>query len=349
MVLVYGGRGRTCGALPRGVVPRLAAARASRQYDAWAFWVPKGKAIYFFDGLDDAPLHDHAERVVSAAPARSSTPPPSTRWGARTSSRCTCSSGSSSSAPSRAAAGLLHGRTPPRGSSGLLFCSSWSCLASASVCWPLRPTSSSTSSSRRGTSARPVAPRRGGLAARRGRGAARGWRRTRSARASCSRRACSPRRSSSRGRAAGRGSLAASLGVGLAVLPWRLWTSRHDIVVGRAVAVRPTGVSAAHSASRSTFSTRTHAGRCCLSSARSRSCAAAVWGDRRLAAYVGVLVAVGLFAGGVWSTVGFPELAITADESGNPIVRYTGSIVFLAAVAVPLLLARRSGERREEP
>ena len=76
-------------------------------------------------------------------------------------------------------------------------------------------------------------------------------------------------------------------------------------------------------------------------------CAAAAWGDRRLAAYVGVLALL-LFAGGVWSTVGFPELAITADESGNPIVRYTGSLVFLAAVAVPLLLAS-VWRGREEP
>ncbi len=73
--------------------------------------------------------------------------------------------------------------------------------------------------------------------------------------------------------------------------------------------------------------------------------AAAAWGDRRLAAYVGLL-ALGLFAGGVWSTVGFPDLAITTDESGNPIVRYTGSMVFLAAVATPLLLSSvwRGGE-----
>ncbi len=73
--------------------------------------------------------------------------------------------------------------------------------------------------------------------------------------------------------------------------------------------------------------------------------AAAVWGDRRLAGYVGLLALL-LFAGGVWTTVGFPELAISADESGNPIVRYTGSIILLAAVVTPLLLASvwRGGE-----
>ena len=43
-----------------------------------------------------------------------------------------------------------------------------------------------------------------------------------------------------------------------------------------------------------------------------------------------------------------PSSPISADESLNPIVRYTGSIIFLAAAAVPLLLAR-SGEENEEP
>ena len=238
-----------------------------------------------------AGLHDDAEPVVSAAAARSSTPRRSTRWAGRTSSRCTCSSGSSSSAPSRAAAGLLHRHAP-----------AW-------LLWPplllvlvvprfgerlhgrLRPTSSWTSSSSSRHCSLALWLRDAArLAARRGRGAARRCGATRSARASSSLRACSPLRSSPRGRAAGRGSLAASLAVGLAVLPWRLWTARHDIAVRRAVVVRPTGYGAP-SASRSTSSTRTHAGRCCLSSARSRSCAAAVWGDRRLAAYVGVLAA----------------------------------------------------------
>jgi hypothetical protein len=65
------------------------------------------------------------------------------------------------------------------------------------------------------------------------------------------------------------------------------------------------------------------------------------------AGYVGLLGLL-FFAGGVWSTVGFPELAITADESGNPIVRYTGSIILLAAVAIPLLLTS-VWRRSEEP
>jgi hypothetical protein len=135
-----------------------------------------------------------------------------------------------------------------------------------------------------------------------------------------------------------------SLAVGLAVVPWRIWTERHDISSG----------------APSSFETDRLAGALRLSSdvlysnarwsvlpvvATIALGAAAVWGDRRLAAYVGVLGLL-LFAGGVWSTVGFPELAISADESGNPIVRYTGSLIFLAAVATPLLLASvwRGGE-----
>jgi hypothetical protein len=130
---------------------------------------------------------------------------------------------------------------------------------------------------------------------------------------------------------------AASLGVGLAVIPWRLWIERHDISSGAPSSFATDRLSAALRLSfevlysNARWSVLPLVGTIAV-------CAAAAWGDRRLAAYVGVLALL-LFAGGVWSTVGFPELAVTADESGNPIVRYTGSLVFLAAVVVPLLLA----------
>jgi hypothetical protein len=64
---------------------------------------------------------------------------------------------------------------------------------------------------------------------------------------------------------------------------------------------------------------------------------AAVWGDRRLAAYLGGLLAI-VFAGGAWVTYSYADVPITADEALNPIVRYTGAIVLLAAVSTPLLL-----------
>ena len=139
---------------------------------------------------------------------------------------------------------------------------------------------------------------------------------------------------------------AASLGVGLTVLPWRLWIERHDIPSGAPSSFATDRLADALRLSfdvlysNARWSVLPLVGTIAL-------CAAAAWGDRRLAAYVGVLALL-LFAGGVWSTVGFPELAITADESGNPIVRYTGSLVFLAAVTVPLLLAS-VWRGREEP
>jgi hypothetical protein len=62
-----------------------------------------------------------------------------------------------------------------------------------------------------------------------------------------------------------------------------------------------------------------------------------VWGDRRLAGFLGATVVL-VFLGGAWITYSYGSLPITADEALNPIVRYTASIVVLAAVAIPLLL-----------
>jgi hypothetical protein len=69
-----------------------------------------------------------------------------------------------------------------------------------------------------------------------------------------------------------------------------------------------------------------------------------VWGDRRLAAFLGVLLGL-VFLGGAWATYSYRELPITANEALNPIVRYTGAVVLLAAAGMPLLLASvwRSG------
>lgn len=141
--------------------------------------------------------------------------------------------------------------------------------------------------------------------------------------------------------------VAASLAVGSAVLPWRIWAERHDIPPGAPSSPFGSGRLAAAIDlsfdvlySNALWSVLPIVATIALG-------AAAVWGDRRLAAYVGLLAFL-LLAGGVWSTAGFEELAITADESGNPIVRYTGSIILLAAVAIPLLLSSvwRRGEER---
>jgi hypothetical protein len=129
----------------------------------------------------------------------------------------------------------------------------------------------------------------------------------------------------------------ASLVVGLAILPWRIWAERHDISAGAPSSFESSRLGGAL---RLSFEVLYSNARWSVLPvvATIALCAAAIWGERRLAAYVGLLALL-LFAGGVWSTVGFPDLAITADESGNPIVRYTGSLIFLAAVTTPLLLS----------
>lgn len=65
---------------------------------------------------------------------------------------------------------------------------------------------------------------------------------------------------------------------------------------------------------------------------------AAAWGSRRLALLYG-LVLVLIVLGGAWITVAYPELPVTADEALNPIVRYTASAVLVGGVVAPLLLA----------
>ncbi len=136
----------------------------------------------------------------------------------------------------------------------------------------------------------------------------------------------------------------AAAAVALAVLPWRIWAARHDIPPGTPPSF---DVDRVGDAVRLSFDVLYSTERWSVVPlvATIALAAAAVWGDRRLAAYIGLLSLL-LFAGGVWSTVGFEELTLTADESGNPIVRYTGSIVLLAAAALPLLLS--SVWRRDE-
>jgi hypothetical protein len=59
----------------------------------------------------------------------------------------------------------------------------------------------------------------------------------------------------------------------------------------------------------------------------------------RLTAFVGTLFAT-LWLGGAWAAWAFTDIPITEDEAVNPIVRYTGASILLAAAAVPLLLGR---------
>ena len=57
-----------------------------------------------------------------------------------------------------------------------------------------------------------------------------------------------------------------------------------------------------------------------------------------LAVYVAILVALVVLGGG-WITWAIPELPITQELGGNPIVRFMGASALLCAAAAPLLLA----------
>jgi hypothetical protein len=74
---------------------------------------------------------------------------------------------------------------------------------------------------------------------------------------------------------------------------------------------------------------------------------AAVFGSRRLAAFVGVLVVL-LTLSGASTSVVFPDIAVTADEAVNPIVRLTAATVVTFSCLTPLLLAGVWRGRRTE-
>jgi hypothetical protein len=136
-----------------------------------------------------------------------------------------------------------------------------------------------------------------------------------------------------------------------AAIPWRLWYRSRDIA---GEAPPDLGISAAFD--RAVDSLRLSLDVLFENSLWSivpvvlsvAIVAALAWGERRLAAFFGGLVVL-LLLGGAWVTYSYATLPITANEALNPIVRYTGSIVLLGAVAIPLLLAstwrNREGER----
>ena len=144
--------------------------------------------------------------------------------------------------------------------------------------------------------------------------------------------------------------VAAAIAVFALAIPWRLWY-RSQGIGGEA----PTDAGLGGSLDRALDSLRLSADVLFDTTLWSvvpvvalvALAAALVWGDRRLAAFLGSLLAV-VFVGGAWVTYSYVDVPITAEESVNPIVRYTGAIVLLAAVSTPLLLAsagRRDTER----
>ena len=135
--------------------------------------------------------------------------------------------------------------------------------------------------------------------------------------------------------------LAVAALVGAAALPWRLWYRSHGIG-GEA----PTDVGVGGSvgrigdALRLSFDVFFDTTRWSVLPivALIAVAAALVWGDRRVAGFLAAVLGV-VFLGGAWVTYSYRDVPITADEALNPIVRYTGAIVLLAAASMPLVLA----------
>jgi hypothetical protein len=75
---------------------------------------------------------------------------------------------------------------------------------------------------------------------------------------------------------------------------------------------------------------------------------ALVAGSRLLGTLVALLLGL-VVLGGAWITFSYAELPISADEATNPIVRYTGAPVLLCAALTPLLLAGVWTRPREDP
>jgi hypothetical protein len=152
-----------------------------------------------------------------------------------------------------------------------------------------------------------------------------------------------------RGRVQWRGPAVVAGVVLAAAIPWRLWYRSHDIT-GEA----PPSLGVAASAQRALDSLRLSWDVLFDTSLWSVTplvlllaiAVAFVWGDRRLAAFFTVLTVV-VFLGGAWVTYSYADIPITADEALNPIVRYTAAMVLLAAVAMPLLVASAWRGRRE--
>jgi hypothetical protein len=129
--------------------------------------------------------------------------------------------------------------------------------------------------------------------------------------------------------------------VAVAALPWRLWYRSHGLG-GEA----PTDAGAGGSVDRMLDALRLSADVLFDTTLWSvvpvvaliAVGAALVWGDRRLAGFLAALLGL-VFVGGAWVTYSYRDIPITANESVNPIVRYTVAIVLLGAVSMPLLLA----------
>ena len=275
---------------------------------------------------------------------RSSTRRPSTRWGARTSSRSISSSGSCSSAAVAALAGCLCRHVP----AWLLWPSLLVVLVAPRfgerLLDPAGGHARRRPLRRRRRAARALARRRPRLAARRGRRAPRGRdadeargppvrrhrarSRLRCLVGPCGRRAWAALGS---GRARRRRRRPSPGGSGTARR-----TSSGEAPADARQSTRAPIARSTRSASRSRCSSTRRSGRSSRSSCslRSRSPSSGATDASRRTSRSSSAIA---FLGGAWVTYSYADLAITANEALNPIVRYTGAIVVLAAGAMPLL------------
>ena len=128
---------------------RSARLQSLQAYDAWAFWIPKAKAIYFFGDLDQHVFTTFPDTDVPAARSdhRRGGVSRDGRRGRRHVAPAVL-------VPRRRARlarspGCLYGQCR-HGCSGRRWCSSSPCRASRRDCWPLRRTCSSTSCSSSG-------------------------------------------------------------------------------------------------------------------------------------------------------------------------------------------------------
>lgn len=139
-----------------------------------------------------------------------------------------------------------------------------------------------------------------------------------------------------------------SIGVAAAVvvlvgLPWRIWYAAHG-VAGEGGS--GTGVDLTVSPGRAWASFRLavdvlfsgHYWSVIVAVAVGALALAALARQVTLAVFFGSLISL-VTIGGAWVTYAIPALPITQDRGANPIVRYMGAAALLAAAASPLLLA----------
>jgi hypothetical protein len=331
---------------------RAARLQGLQAYDAWAFWVPKGKAIYFFGGLDEqvfttfpGPTYPPLVPILDAASFHA--------MGGVDTTTFHLQYWFLALGGVAAIAGVLYRHVPawllwpplllvlttPRVASGLLVPQADVLVDILFVVGALLVALWLRDQHDWRLAAAAVLFAGAGLTKREGLLFA------------ASTLAVALVASFGRRRAAWPRLLAVGALVGLAALPWRLWYRSRGFG-GEA----PTDAGAGGSLDRMLDALRlsfdvffdTALWSVVPVVALIALGAALVWGDRRLAGFLAALLGL-VFVGGAWVTYSYRDIPITANESVNPIVRYTGAVVLLAALSTPLLLASvwRSGV--EEP